>query len=149
MGKQKSFLDVSVSACLGVFSCQYLAASLNNELGLHFKLLNTNNFNIPWDIFHLFDQCFLNHLFYKIVFEIGWTFLHSITAVSVLIKKLAWHNPYLYSKTVLPSRTDWSPPKNLLKYSIAHNNLKAMHRHSLKNCCLPQSETLMCTLLTS
>lgn len=41
MGNENSFKN----AYLGVFSFQYLADSLNNELGLHFKLINTNTFN--------------------------------------------------------------------------------------------------------
>lgn len=81
------FLDVSESAYLGVYSCQYLAASLNNDFYLRFKVIKTSIFNILWDVFRLFDHSFLNHLLYKIVFEIGWTLLHSITAVSVSIKK--------------------------------------------------------------
>ena len=144
MGKQKSFLEVSVSAYLGVFSCQYLAASSNNELGLHFKLINANIFNILWDIFHLFDYCFLNYLFYKIVFEIRLTLLHSITAVSINKKKNLHGTTHLYTakhfylseQTGHLQRTCWNTPWPVTISKLCTGTVrKAAICHSLKPWC--------------
>lgn len=144
MGKQRSFLDVSVSAYLGVFSRQYLAVFLN-KLVLHFKLINTI-FLINFEIFSICLSLFSeSSVLQNCIWDRMNRTAQHYNCICINKKKLAWHSSSLYSKTLSPFRTDWSPPKNLLKYSVAHNNLKAMHRHSMKNCYLPQPETLTCT----
>lgn len=147
-GKQKSFLDcLSVCIFRGIFMSMF--SSSLECVGPPFQDNPYKYSYYFWDIVHFFIHCFLKYLSQNSVRDRMNITAQDYSCICNNKNPCMAQAMSIQPKFFSPLRTDWSPLKNVLKYSVVHNNLKAMCRDTMKEHSFPHSEAVMWASPTS